>query len=163
MLDLTGNYEHNLDSKNRLFVPVKFREKLGDKFIIRVKPSSHPHIDCFREEDFPGVVEREVSSAYDEYSYERKLFAARSNATTAVVDSQGRITINSTLLKYAKIEKVGRFIGMGNSVQIWDPEIYDAFFMAVYAEVEKDERASEQEAQKRREYQSEGRFVELKN
>lgn len=163
MIDFTGNFEHNLDSKNRLFIPAKFREQLGDKFIIRVRPSTYPHIDCFREEDFPKIIEKEVSSAHDEYSYEKKLFAARATATPVVVDSQGRITLNATLLKFAKIEKCGRFTGMGDRVQIWDPKIYDAFFMAVYEDISKDEKASDLEGEKLREFKSDGRFLELKN
>ena len=30
----TGSYEHTVDAKGRLIVPSKFREELGEKFII---------------------------------------------------------------------------------------------------------------------------------
>ena len=30
----TGEFEHNVDSKNRIFVPAKFREELGESFIV---------------------------------------------------------------------------------------------------------------------------------
>ena len=108
MFGFTGSFEHNLDSKNRLFVPAKFREKLGDSFVIRVKPSRHPHIECFTEDEFEKRVERELSQATDEYTREKLLFASRSNANVVSVDSQGRISVNATILKYSCIEKTVR-------------------------------------------------------
>ena len=31
---LIGEYKHNIDAKGRLIVPAKFREDLGNKFVI---------------------------------------------------------------------------------------------------------------------------------
>lgn len=163
MFGFTGSFEHNLDSKNRLFVPAKFRERLGDSFVIRVKPSRHPHIECFTEEEFEKRVERELSRASDEYTREKLLFASRSNANVVTVDSQGRISVNATILKYSGLEKTGLFVGMGDHVQIWNPEKYDEYFMQINDEIAKDEEASLKEAEKRREFKADGRFIELKN
>ena len=34
---LIGTYEHNIDGKNRLFVPAKFRAVLGSEFIFKIQ------------------------------------------------------------------------------------------------------------------------------
>ena len=31
---LSNNFRHNVDAKNRLFVPAKYREELGETFIV---------------------------------------------------------------------------------------------------------------------------------
>ena len=33
-----GKFNHTLDSKNRLFVPARFREKLGSDFVLFMMP-----------------------------------------------------------------------------------------------------------------------------
>ena len=52
---------------------------------------------------------------------------------------------------------------MGDHVQIWNPVKYDEYFMQINDEIAKDEEASLKEAEKRREYKADGRFIELKN
>lgn len=163
LFKLLGSYSHNLDSKFRLFVPARFREALGESFIIRVKPAAHPHIDIFTEAEFEKQIERETASASDELMRERLLFAAMSNATPVTVDSQGRITINQTILKFSKIAKTGLFVGMGTHVQIWDPDEYDKYFNAIHEDSIVEDKALSGEIQKRSEYRTEGRFIELKN
>lgn len=163
MFGFTGSFEHNLDSKHRLFVPARFRENLGETFVIRVKPSVYSHIECFTLQDFEKQVERELAAATDDFSRERLMFAAMANASEVTVDSQGRISINSTILKYSGIEKTGLFIGMGDHVQIWNPATYDEYYMDINAEIAAEHKASKAEAQKRREFKTDGRFIELKN
>ena len=36
-----GNYPHTLDSKNRLFIPAKFREGLGESFVLYAPKNDH--------------------------------------------------------------------------------------------------------------------------
>ena len=68
METFTGTYEHNLDSKNRFFVPADFKNLIKGKITIRLNLSDHPHIDCFQEEDFENVVAFEIENGDEEYS-----------------------------------------------------------------------------------------------
>src|SRR3978361_262471 len=40
-LRMWGRYEHSLDDKGRVIVPQKFREKLGEEFVLTVGPGRH--------------------------------------------------------------------------------------------------------------------------
>lgn len=137
-----GNFEHNLDPKNRVFIPRKFREALGESFIIRVKPSRHPKIECFTEKAFAERVQTEVAQYEDELMRERMLFASCSNASQVTVDSQGRICIPAKILEQSHITKECLFIGMGPCVQIWRPEIHDEYYNEISAEYVAEEDAS---------------------
>jgi DNA-binding transcriptional regulator/RsmH inhibitor MraZ len=59
---LFGTYEHNLDAKNRLFVPADFKELIEGKLTIRLNLSKHPHIDCFLEKDFEDITADEITT-----------------------------------------------------------------------------------------------------
>ncbi|MCM1364666.1 MAG: hypothetical protein NC122_04400 [Faecalibacterium sp.] len=158
-----GNYEHNLDTKNRVFVPVKLREKLGDNFIIRVKPSKFSHVDCFTEEAFEKKVEAELSPYTNEILRERQLFKSCANAIQVSVDSQGRICINSNILKLAGLEKECLFVGVGEYIQIWNPEAYAEYYQEIFDESTAEEEAVVSENYQGFKYRGDGRFFKLNN
>ena len=163
MSGFVGNYEHNLDSKNRVFIPAKLRDRLGETFIIRVKPAKYPRIECFTEKAFDEKVEAELSGIQDEIMREKKLFVTHANASEVTVDSQGRICIPANILKYSGIKKESLFVGVRDCVQIWNPETYNAYFEQVCAENIAEEEALQAQEQKRLEFIAEGRFLEPKN
>ena len=37
-----GEYQHTLDAKGRMFVPAKFRDELGEKFIADINAIPYP-------------------------------------------------------------------------------------------------------------------------
>lgn len=158
-----GTYEHNLDSKNRFFVPVKFRELLGDGFVVRVKLSRYPHIDCFTQEDFEETVEREISQGAPNADVEELNARARAYSAYVTVDAHGRICIPAKILKKAKIEKESVFCGMGKYFQIWNSEINDAYYDQLEEKAIKEEEARDAQDLKRFEFMAQGRFLETKN
>lgn len=158
-----GNYEHNLDSKNRMFMPVKLRDQLGDSFIIRVKPDEFPRIECFTEEAFDKKIEAELNGVTDEEERDEILFLTHANASEVSVDSQGRICIPSKILKCSEVKKECLIIGRSDCVQIWNPEIYDTYYEQVRADKIAEREAKRAEAKKRRELMADGRFLEPKN
>ena len=42
-------------------------------------------------------------------------------------DSEGRISIPSKLLNYAKIKQTMLFVGQGKTFQIWEPKLFEKF------------------------------------
>ena len=116
-----GNFQHTLDDKNRIRLPSKYREKLGNEYILM------PGIDgCIFL--FPSDAEEKFVKAVEEMEFdtERSDLITRISAISATVeaDSQGRFMLTSDLLKFAKIDKDVRIRGAFTKIEIWSEEIY---------------------------------------
>ena len=72
---LIGTYEHNIDGKNRLFVPAKFRAVLGGEFIFKVCRSKYPSIQLYSKAQFQKEVDEAqklaTMNAQQKAEYER--------------------------------------------------------------------------------------------
>ena len=118
-----GEYNHTIDAKGRLIVPSKFREKLGDEFVVTkglddclfVYPLEEwAHIEeAFRKAPLTNKKARD---------FVRFFFAG---AASCEVDKQGRILLPATLRAYAGLEKEIVSAGVLNRVEIWDKEKWE--------------------------------------
>lgn len=123
-----GSYEHNLDSKNRLFVPARFREGLSNTFVVKAQSSKYPCLQCLRTSDFEALAHKEPARGNDPVAIRDNRFATFATSSEVTVDSQGRIMIPQRTLKAAKLTKEAIIVGMGDYVEIWNPEIFDEYF-----------------------------------
>ena len=119
----TGEYEHSVDSKNRIFVPAKFREELGDTFIVsRDLRGTRLKIFSLKGwEDYIAPIldqERKVSEKAMRYLHR--------NAIQVSPDSQGRIILTRELLAFAEIEKNAVIVGCSTYAEIWSSENWKA-------------------------------------
>ncbi|MCH5157053.1 MAG: hypothetical protein J1G02_04150 [Clostridiales bacterium] len=118
---LLGNFQHSLDDKNRIRLPAKYREKLGNDYILM------PGIDgCIflysadAEDKFLKAVEE---MEFDSDKSDIIDLIAEMSATVEA-DSQGRFMITDELLKFANIDKDVRIVGSFKRIEIWSEEIY---------------------------------------
>lgn len=109
-----GNAEYTLDAKNRLFIPVKIREQVGDSFILFLPPREKC-LYIYSEARWEEVA-REVLAKNDR-GYERLIFG---NAVTVETDKQGRITIRADFCKRIGLKKSVTIAGTGERLEIWD-------------------------------------------
>lgn len=140
-----GSFEHNLDAKNRLFVPAKFRDALTSTFVIKLLPSQYPCIQCFSKDEYDAYAASVLAGLTDPVRQRKKQFELYAGATEVTVDAQGRIMIPTASTQRAKIEKAALVVGMGDHVEIWDPATFNAYYDAVSAESIAYEQASEAE------------------
>lgn len=105
-------YYHNLDSKNRLFIPVRFRDQLGERFYIMPGPESSLFV--YPEETFNEIAEQYRKTHRDLNAQT----AFYSNVSEASVDNQGRITLDARHVKHAELTKEVAVIGSGRRVVI---------------------------------------------
>jgi len=115
---LTGKYEHNLDSKNRLFVPAKHRDILGESFMITC--GSDRCLSVYSMEEWEKYTKKiEELPATQARAMIRFIY---SNAQTAQPDGQGRVVLTPDQIAYAQIEKGAVIIGSGNHAEIWSAD-----------------------------------------
>lgn len=115
---LIGEYSHNIDVKGRMIMPARFREILGEWFIVTKGLDNCLFVYSMQEWE---VLENNIKSL--PLSKSRKLqrffFAG---ASVAEPDKQGRIVIPANLRQYAGLQKDVVVTGASTHVEIWDKE-----------------------------------------
>ena len=145
MQNFIGSYEHNLDAKNRLFVPAKFREGLSGRFLIKAVVSAYPCIEAFRSDDYDAATEAALADVSDPTIRRMRRFAAYAGTSDVTVDAQGRIPIPAKIAEIAGLTKETLIVGMGDHVEFWNPATFDAYFAHVTEDYMAQEQASESE------------------
>lgn len=112
------NYYHNLDSKNRLFIPVRFRDLLGERFYIM--PGPDKSLFVYPECEFLRIGESYRAQVTDL----NKQMAFFSSVSEHTVDNQGRVTLDARHVKHAALTKEIAVIGSGNRVVLMPLESY---------------------------------------
>lgn len=121
-----GEYHHSIDNKGRMIVPSKFRDDLGEMFIITRGLDQclfgYPLSEwSLIEEKLKGL----PLTKKDARAFTRFFF---SGATESELDKQGRINIPAPLLTYAKLEKECVILGVSNRIEIWSKPIWEDYF-----------------------------------
>ena len=115
---LIGKFEHTIDAKGRINFPAKFREDMGDRFILTKGLDNC--IAVYSLEEW-GRWEGKLRSLPDSKSRQPKRFFFAS-ATDVEPDKQGRILIPNHLRQRAKLEKEVVVAGIFNRVEIWNAQ-----------------------------------------
>lgn len=117
---LIGEYEHSLDVKGRIIMPAKFRDDIGDKFI--VTKGLDGCLFAFSKEEWTKFEEKLSTlpiSNKDARSFTRFFFAG---AIDCELDKQGRFLISSNLREFAGFSKDVVIVGMNSRIEIWSKE-----------------------------------------
>lgn len=118
-----GEYSHTIDAKGRLIIPSKFREILGENFV--VTRGFDGCLFVFAEdgwEDFESKIQALPLDNKDARLLSRFFIAG---AADVELDKQGRINIPSTLIQHAAIEKDAIIAGVGGRIEIWSKERWE--------------------------------------
>ena len=118
---MTGQYQHSIDAKGRLFIPAKLREELGDTFYVTMGMDGC--LSVYSDASWAKFTEKFESLPYTKTKAMRALFA---NAAKCEPDAQGRILIPAKLRAYAALEKDVVVIGVSNRAEIWNAERWQA-------------------------------------
>lgn len=113
-----GTYNHNLDPKNRIIMPAKFREMLGEVFY--VTKGLGGCLLAMSSEKWESFVTQISSRPVPEADALQRFFCA--GADEAKPNAQGRFLIPDHLIKYAQIEKEVTIVGTGKQVEIWSSQ-----------------------------------------
>ncbi len=115
---LIGEYEHSLDVKGRLILPVKIREILGEKFIIT--KGLDGCLFGFSKSEWSNFEEKLKTLPLTNKNARDFVRFFLSGAIECEIDKQGRFLIASNLREYASLEKEIVIIGIGTRIELWN-------------------------------------------
>jgi len=120
-----GEYQHNIDEKGRLAIPVKFRAELDKGAVVTRGLDNclflYPQKDW---EILAGKLAQLPISKANTRAFARLMLAG---AMDCEVDKQGRITLPDYLRKYAEVTKKVVITGLYNRLEIWDEDIWNKY------------------------------------
>lgn len=119
-----GEYNHTIDAKGRLIIPSKFRETLGDTFV--VTKGLDGCLFVYDNEEW-GIFEEKLKSLPITNKEARqfvRFFLA--GAAEVEVDKQGRILVPNVLREFAELNKDVVLIGVASRIEIWSRERFDS-------------------------------------
>lgn len=112
-----GRFNHTIDPKGRLSIPSKYREILGDEFV--VSKGMDGCLFVYAIDAWKAFEEKLASLPL--INVEARQFARffLSGAQYVTVDKQGRILMPQDLKEFAGLEKDVVLAGMGSRIEIW--------------------------------------------
>lgn len=117
-----GRFDYAIDAKGRLNFPAKFREGMGETFIV-ARWLDHC-LAAFPMEEFEQVAQRIAEKGLVKgRQVSRMLY---SSAVEVTPDKQGRIQIPATLRAYANLDHDVTITGNRTFAEIWNTETWEA-------------------------------------
>jgi len=120
-----GEYQHTVDPKGRAIVPSKFREGLGEKFILTKGLDSC--LFAYSSEEWTSLENKLKTLPFTDKDVRAFIRFFFSGATECEVDKQGRILIPQNLREYATLEKDISIIGVSSRVEIWNKTTWENY------------------------------------
>ncbi|WP_068784961.1 division/cell wall cluster transcriptional repressor MraZ [Paenibacillus phocaensis] len=121
-----GEFQHSIDDKGRIIIPAKFRDLLGNSFVVTRGLDQCLFVYPMQEWE---VLEQKLKALplmkSDARAFTRFFF---SGATECEWDKQGRVNLPSNLRQYAKLEKDCVVLGVSNRVEIWSKDTWEQYF-----------------------------------
>ena len=120
-----GEYQHTLDSKGRIIIPSKFREELGEEFVMTKGLDNCLFV---YPKDEWAILEEKLKTLpltnRDARAFIRFFF---SGASEGALDKQGRVLIPANLREHSKLDKEAVVIGVSTRMEIWSKEEWDNY------------------------------------
>lgn len=121
-----GEFQHSIDDKGRIIIPAKFRDLLGNSFVVTRGLDQCLFVYPMQEWE---VLEQKLKALplmkSDARAFTRFFF---SGATECEWDKQGRVNLPGNLRQYAKLEKDCVVLGVSNRVEIWSKDTWEQYF-----------------------------------
>ncbi len=115
-----GQYDHNIDAKSRLTVPVKFRAALASgAYVVQ---GFERNLMVYTTESFERLAKRAYSHTMTDPEVRAMRRVVFGGARQVNLDSAGRILIPTFLLEYAELGTEATIIGTGEYFEIWNPD-----------------------------------------
>lgn len=118
----TGEYNHTIDQKGRLIIPNKFRNLLGDVFVIT--KGIDDCLEIYDKATWDDFAEKINSLPYSNPSARefKRIFIGR--ACDLIPDKMGRVQLSVAIRNVVGLKQDITFLGVGNHIEVWDTETF---------------------------------------
>ena len=130
-----GHFEHSLDAKHRLSIPARYRTEFGSGLVL--SKDSDACITVSTPEAHEQKVDRALAGKNPlspEYKRIQRYF--QGNSFDLDLDSAGRVTLPVKLLAHASVDKEVVVAGVGEHLEVWSREGWQAEQEALDAGIE---------------------------
>ena len=120
-----GEYNHNLDDKGRLAIPVKYRTILKKGAV--VTKGLDNCLFLYSKEQFDKIAQKFAAlplSQAKARAFTRHMLAG---AMEVEFDNQGRVTLPEYLRKFSELKKSVIVAGLYNHLEIWDEAAWNKY------------------------------------
>ncbi|MBQ7065332.1 MAG: division/cell wall cluster transcriptional repressor MraZ [Lachnospiraceae bacterium] len=118
-----GEYSHTIDAKGRLIIPSKFREALGEEFV--VTKGLDGCLFVYDQTEWSAFEEKLKSLPITNKDARQFVRFFLAGAASVEVDKQGRILVPNVLREFANLQKDVTLIGVGSRIEIWSKEKFE--------------------------------------
>ena len=118
---MTGEYQHALDNKGRIFIPAKLRDEIGQAAYVTL--SMDRCLSVYSEESWNSLIQKVNALPFVRQRKMRPLFA---HAVRCELDAQGRILLPQNLRDWAGLQKNATVVGCNNHAEIWDNDSWQS-------------------------------------
>lgn len=119
-----GQYNHTIDAKGRVIIPAKFRDKLGETFVIT--KGLDECLYGYSQEDWDELAGKIAALPITNPSSRKFTRFFVGSAAECELDKQGRILVPAPLREYADLNKDVVLVGAAGKIEIWSRERYEA-------------------------------------
>ena len=123
---MIGKYSAKLDEKNRLIVPAKLREELGEQFYVTLGVNcGHRCLTIYTAAEWKTLSENFNALSISQRAGATSLIFM--NAAECTPDKQFRFSLTPFLTNYAGIDREVMLVGRAGQAEIWDAEEFARF------------------------------------
>jgi MraZ protein len=127
----TSEYTGKLDAKGRLVLPAKMKANLPEASSneLFMREGFEPCLELYPLLEYKKIYSKiaglnEFNAEYRKL--QRNFFRG---SATVELDTAGRMLIPKSMIQYANLDKEIVVVGMGNRMEIWNPEQYEKFLI----------------------------------
>ncbi len=129
-----GEFSHQMDAKNRLCIPSKWRFNGDNDEVYLALPNPIGCITIYPPKMVERLEEKVAAIRLGDIKGQKILAKLFSQADTFGCDKQGRITIAEKLAKHAHLDKNALLVGSYTTFSIWNPKHYHYYLASGLSE-----------------------------
>ena len=120
-----GEYKHTLDKKGRVIIPSRFRQELGDSFIITC--GFEKCLTIYPMDKWEEISDKISNLPFVDRNVRSFIRLIYSKAVEVSLDKLGRIVIPQNLREYASLDKDAVINGILDNIEVWDKTTWEEY------------------------------------